>query len=211
MGLLALMVLGTIFVYPKLPAHLPVHWNIEGRADHYIAKSPISAFMIPGIIIAIYGLLLTLPIIDPKKNRYFLFAKSYLFIRYLLLCFLVVIYAIVTAQSLGIPLRLEKIVPAGTALLLIGIGNVMGKVKQNWFIGFKFPWTMSDEVNWNKTHRFGGKVFVVAGILGLIGLLLPSEWTVVFLIVPLIAGIITIGIYSYLLYVRKNPGLPSDG
>lgn len=204
LGLLVLMIIGTIIVYPKLPAELPVHWNIEGQVDHYVVKTALSVFLLPGIMMVTYFLMLGLPFIDPKKERYALFANSYLLIRYLLLCFLVIVYAIVTAKSIGAPLPIEKIIPAGASLLLIGIGNSMGKIRQNWFIGFKFPWTMSDEEVWNKTHRFGGKVFVGAGIIGFVGILFPPTMTAIFLLCPVLVGTVAIGGYSYWLYSKSS-------
>lgn len=204
LALLALVIIGTIIVYPKLPAELPIHWNIKGQVDHYVAKTPLSAFMLPGIMMVTYLLMLGLPYIDPKKERYALFANSYLFIRYLLLCFFVILYSIVTAKSIGVPLPIEKIIPAGVSLLCIGIGNSMGKIRQNWFVGFKFPWTMSDEEVWNKTHRFGGKVFVGAGCIGLAGILFPPAWTMIFLLGPLLVGILATGVYSYRLFEQKK-------
>lgn len=202
--LLALVIIGTIIVYPKLPAELPIHWNMEGQVDHYVAKTMLSAFMLPGLMMVTYFLMLALPFIDPKKERYALFANSYLFIRYLLLCFFVILYTIVTAKSIGVPLPIEKIIPASVSLLFIGIGNSMGKIRQNWFVGFKFPWTMTDEEVWNKTHRFGGKMFVATGFVGLVGSLFPPVWTMIFLFGPLFIGIIVTGVYSYRLYEKKR-------
>jgi uncharacterized membrane protein len=202
--LLALVIIGTIIVYQKLPAELPIHWNIMGQVDHYLAKTPLSAFLLPGIMLIMYGLMIGLPYIDPKKDRYTLFANSYLFIRYLLLGFFVILYTIVTAKSIGVPLPIEKVIPAGVSLLLVGIGNSMGKIRQNWFVGFRFPWTMSDEEVWNKTHRYGGKLFVASGFIGLSGILFSGAWTMVFLLCPLITGIIATGVYSYRLYAQKK-------
>ena len=76
----------------------------------------------------------------------------------------------------------------------------MPKVKQNYFLGIKLPWTYASEDNWNKTHRFGGKVWVVGGVLILLNMMLKVKYLEV---VIMIAMILLPTVYSYL-YSRKE-------
>jgi uncharacterized membrane protein len=91
-------------------------------------------------------------------------------------------------------------------LLFILMGNLMGKIRQNWFVGIRLPWTLSSENVWNKTHRLGGMLFVASGILLLFGLFLPGIWTYAMLLFSIVAILAGTGIYSYVIYKREIPG-----
>lgn len=51
------------------------------------------------------------------------------------------------------------------SLLLILVGNLVPKIKSNFFMGIQTPWTLFNDTVWNKTHRLGRKLFVFGGIL----------------------------------------------
>jgi len=55
----------------------------------------------------------------------------------------------------------------GVCLLLALLGNLMGKVRRNFYIGVRTPWTLANERVWNATHRFAGKTLVAGGLAGL--------------------------------------------
>ncbi len=77
----------------------------------------------------------------------------------------------------------------------------MGRVRHNYFVGFKFPWTLANEEVWKKTHRFGSKLMVLGGFLALIGVLITegSMRFIILMIGVLVPSIIT-AIYSYFVY-----------
>ena len=55
-------------------------------------------------------------------------------------------------------------------ILFIVIGNVMGKVRQNYIFGLRTPWTLSSEQAWDKTHRTIGRLIVALSVIGLLSL-----------------------------------------
>jgi uncharacterized membrane protein len=89
-----------------------------------------------------------------------------------------ILYLLTSLNGLGYNLPIEKIVPLGVGLLFIILGNYMPKVKKNWFVGIRTPWTLASEEVWNKTHRLGGKIFILAGLLMILGIWLPNNWTI---------------------------------
>jgi uncharacterized membrane protein len=109
------------------------------------------------------------------------------------------------SASLGFKVPVGKILPGCVAVLLIVLGNYMGKLRRNWFFGIRLPWTLSDEDNWNKTHRLGGKLFVASGIISLIGCVLPSQWTFGILISTISLSTIAVIASSYSLFSKKAP------
>ena len=87
------------------------------------------------------------------------------------------------------------------AVTFIVLGNYLPKVKQNYFLGIKLPWTLHDEENWDKTHKLAGKLWVIAGILMIIAGLLNL---VIISMIILFVSIIVPTFYSYLLYKNKK-------
>jgi uncharacterized membrane protein len=66
----------------------------------------------------------------------------------------------------------------------------MPRLKQNYFVGMRLPWTLSDVNNWEATHRYAGKFWTIGGLLiALFALLLDGVaqlvvfFSIVFLIV----------------------------
>jgi uncharacterized membrane protein len=84
------------------------------------------------------------------------------------------------------------------------MGNYMGKLKPNWFVGIRTPWTLSSETVWNKTHRFGGKVFMLGGLIMIITSIAPMSWRLPLFIADIIVLMLgTVG-YSYFVYLKEK-------
>ena len=93
-------------------------------------------------------------------------------------------------------------------VMFIGLGYYMPKLKQNYTIGIKVPWTLNSEENWNMTHRMAGKLYVVAGVISIIIALLNNVLSdevtiIIFMVVFLVTGIGSVA-YSFWLYKVKG-------
>ncbi len=201
--MIGFMAVIAIIAYPHLPDRLPIHWNIKGEADGYWPKNPFSTMFMPLLALGMRALFLVLPNVDPKKEKYTLFAREYSIIRTSTIAFVLYIHIVMIVNSAGYHFPVEKAVPGGVALLFIVLGNLMGKMRQNFFVGFKLPWTLVNEDIWNKTHRMGGRLMAGAGIITLFGVLLPPKWTMAMLLGPLFIAIGITTVYSYLIYMKK--------
>lgn len=201
--ILFLNLLAAVSLYPHMPDRVPIHWNAAGVADGYGGRA-FGAFFLPVINLALYLLFLVLPKLDPKKANYEKFAGAYLMIRYLFHLFMVGLFALTSMAGLGYPVDFGLWIASGTAVLFVILGYAMGKVRHNYFVGFRLPWTLASEEVWEKTHRFGSKAMVFGGLCALIGVLLTQN-TVRFAI--LMAGVflpvIITAVYSCLSY-RKT-------
>ncbi|HZJ41698.1 MAG TPA: SdpI family protein [Patescibacteria group bacterium] len=196
----------SIVSYKLLPEQVVTHWNISGEPDGWSSRNFYTIFF-PGILVFIYLLMNILPKIDPNKKRYAEFANVYLILRNILILTFLIIYSAATLSNIGYDINIGGIVSATIGILFIILGNYLGKIKRNWFIGIRTPWTISSENSWNKTHRLGGKLFI---ILGLITLLIPAFWPQAafwFLICGSFALIITITVYSYIIYKKDKSKL----
>lgn len=201
------MFITAIVTYPMLPDKLPVHWNIHGEVDRYMATNPFSAVLFPLIALFALGLFLFLPGVDPKREKYKLFSREYVIIQRVILFFFLVLYGVAIANSLGYAVPTGLVIPVAVGVLLIVLGNYMGKIRWNYFVGFKLPWTLANETVWNKTHRFGGKLFMIGGLLTVAGVFLPPAIRFGMLTVICILIVGGTVVYSWTMYRRENEEL----
>jgi len=198
-GLLALAAVLSFYFYQNFPGQVATHWNFAGEADAYSGRA-FAAFFFPALAIGIYLLMTFLPLVDPKRERYAEFGKAYNVLRLSITILMIGLYGIMSWNGLGHEAPINIVVPFAIGLLFIIIGNFLPKVKRNWFVGIRTPWTLSREDIWNKTHRLGGKMFVFAGLLMILMVFAPQAlypWMFGFVIALLVFG--TIG-YSWFLW-----------
>ncbi|KMY48958.1 SdpI family protein [Peribacillus loiseleuriae] len=185
--------------YQQLPAQVPIHWNLNGVANGYATKFN-GLLLNVSIMILLYALLIFLPKIDPKAQNYQKFSRSYSMIINAILFIFFLINVLVILTGIGYDIPIGKIVPLLVGFLFIVLGNYMHSVKPNYFVGIRTPWTLSNETVWKKTHRFGSRIFILAGVLFMSVPFLPSllvgkfMFPVIFLIILLPIG------YSYWIF-----------
>jgi uncharacterized membrane protein len=153
-----------VYFYQHFPEVVPVHWNISGEPDGFGSRA-MGAFTIPAVALFMYLMFVFIPYFDPKKDRYEQFGKTYQVFKGMMVMFMALLYFFASMNVLGYNYRIDVVTPVMIGVLFIILGNYMSKIKPNWFMGIRTPWTMSSEENWNKTHRFGAKVFVLSGFL----------------------------------------------
>lgn len=199
--LLAISVAAALFFYSRFGEIVATHWNMRGEVDGYSSKE-LGAFLMPGMIIIMYAMFNLIPLLDPRSERYLEFRSSYLKIREAILLFLLVASLVMGAANLGYINGVAKIIPIMVGLLFIFMGNLMGKIKTNWYVGLRNPWTLSDADTWNKANRFSGKAFIFAGLLIGIDGFLPEDWRLPVFITAIAIAVIAPTIYSFILYRR---------
>lgn len=201
--LLAASWVAAFYFYQHFPDRVVTHWNISGQADGWSGKG-FAAFFFPGLLSGIYLMFLILPMFDPKKDRYVEFSKVYNIFRNLILGIMVLIYFVASVSNLGIYLNVGVWISAAIGLLFVVLGNYMSKIKPNWFIGIRTPWTMSSEEIWNKTHRLGGKAFIIAGVLIAMSGLAPLRLRLPLFVFAIMIVLFGTVIYSYLSYLAEK-------
>lgn len=149
--------------YPQLPDPVPTHWNLSGVADGFTAK-PWGVLIYPAMLLFIWLVFKLIPVISPKGFRLDQFMGVVDVLQLSFMAFLTLIGIAALAAARG-SVDIGLIVPLAMGMLLIVIGNYLGKVRRNFFIGIRTPWTLASEEVWNRTHRLGGYLFVAAGVL----------------------------------------------
>lgn len=192
-------------VYDRLPATVPLHFNINGDADRIDSKAELwfPVLLLAIVSVGVYALISNLRSIDPKKTAG-LSPDLYQKIGAVVTVFFCALNLVIIHAAQQGSLQLNKFLLPLLGLFFAVLGNYMHSIKPNYFVGFRTPWTLENEDNWRKTHQLVGKLWVPGGLLVTISsLLLPAKaGLVVFLC---IIGIITLvpAVYSYL-YFKKN-------
>lgn len=187
----------SFYFYSNFPDRVAIHWNADGEIDGYSGRA-FAAFFFPLLNIAIYLLMLFVPYADPRKKNYKKFENVYHIVKGALAVFLTAVYLVVGLNGLNYTMPINIVIPAGAGLLFIVIGTYLGKIKPNWFLGIRTPWTLSSDMVWEKTHRFGSKVFLFGGILIILSAFFPHYFG--WFIGLFILMIFSVILYSYLIY-----------
>ena len=188
-------------LYGRLPQQMPTHWNIHGQVDGCSSKA-FAVFGLP-LLLAGVNLLVWFGLnSDPKRRN---IGKAVWYIGLYTAPVISVLMSSVTyLWALGYTqIPVDSVVMALVSVVFIAVGNYLPKCRQNYTSGIKLPWTLSDEENWNKTHRMAGPLWMVCGVLMLVNIFLKQEWL-------MLAGIFIAAfapmVYSYLLFRKKQKG-----
>ena len=192
-----LPILAGLILWNQLPEQMPTHWNAAGEVDGWSGKA-FAVFVLPLIMVAAQWLCMLGTAADPKKNNHS--EKVLHLVLWIVPALSVVLHAVTYATALGHSVPMEVVMPILIGLIFTIIGNYMPKCKQNYTIGIKIPWTLDNEENWNRTHRFAGWLWTFCGIGIICTGFFGGFW--VFLPITLLMVLAPI-IYSYVLH-RKG-------
>ena len=190
-----------IFYYPRMPEKMASHWNAQGRVDDYLSRFW-GMFLIPIALVGLALLFMAIPRIDPLKENIEKFRRYYDGFVILFMIFMVCVYLQMILWNIGIKIGPNVTLPIGTGLLFIGAGILCENAKRNWFIGIRTPWTLSSERVWDKTHKLGGKLFKIAGVIAMVGIFFQS-YVVFFVLVPVLLVAAYTIVYSYFEYQKE--------
>ncbi|MCW5942422.1 MAG: SdpI family protein [Fimbriimonadaceae bacterium] len=189
----------TAIVFPRLPERVPSHWDINGRVNG--TMSPIEA--------TVFGLGMPLLLLAFLVGGQWLSPKGYEVERFrgvwnYLFTVMIAMFAVI--QVIMLQAALHPDWDAGRAIIVtilafLGlIGNVMSKVRPNFWAGFRTPWTLASEEVWTQTHRLGAKLMVGAGVLGAIAVAVGLPVAPVFFV--LLAAMLYPVLHSLIVYKR---------
>lgn len=202
-SLVGAMLVFTAAVYGMLPERMPTHWNIAGEVDGYSNRFP-GAFLMPGIALALWLLLPLLRRIDPRRNNYERFDETFWLVLNVIIAFMAAMQVLMVGAALGWPIDMTRAMLVMMGVMLIGLGNYLPRVRSNWWMGIRTPWTMESETVWRETHRIAGFTLVASGVIALLASVLPSEIGIAVAMAGLMAGTMIPVVYSYVLYRREG-------
>ncbi|MBE5865786.1 MAG: DUF1648 domain-containing protein [Lachnospiraceae bacterium] len=189
-----------LFMWNILPDRMTTHWGMSGEADGFSSKA-FAVFVLPLILLATHWLCIFFTLRDPKNKEQS--SKVFAMIMWIIPITSLITNGMVYAVSLGSAVGIDIAVRVLLGLMFIILGNYLPKCKQNHTIGVKVSWALQNEENWNKTHRFTGRLWVAGGVILLATLFIPMEDMMgLFLTVILLLSFVPM-LYSYL-YYRKQ-------
>lgn len=201
--LILIVILAGVFLWSRLPDPMASHWNEADQVDGYMGKFW-GAFLLPVMMIGLTLLFLAIPSIDPLKKNIADFRGWFNVFIVLFNLFMAFVHGLTLAWNLGhTGIRMSVAMVPAMGLLFILIGLMIRKAKRNYFIGIRTPWTLANDVVWEKTHLLGSKLFIAAGILTLLSLLFPDKAFVILMVSVLGASLIAV-VYSYLVFRQEE-------
>lgn len=184
-------------VYDELPQQIAIHFDGAGNPDNYASKA-MAAFGIP-LLLAAINLYSNFRVTRDTKVEN---ASSTLRMlsKWLvpILSIILVPVTLFTAMGKQIPIVMIASAIAGAAFVICG--NYLPKCKRNYTIGIKLPWTLDNEDNWNRTHRFSGFVWVVGGFIVIANAFVQIPYLLIAVVICLL---LLPFLYSYLFYRRQ--------
>jgi uncharacterized membrane protein len=187
----------TLIVYPQLPSSVPTHWDIHNQVNGYSPKWTLFLFG-PGFMAGMIVLFYFLPWLSPKHFEVDSFRATYLHIMLIIVAMFGYFQAVILWAGVGHAMDVGRAIVGGISLLFALLGNVLGKVRRNFYIGVRTPWALANERVWNATHRFAAKTFVIGGVIGLILTLMGFTGWPAF--ISLMVGALAPVVYSLVFY-----------
>jgi uncharacterized membrane protein len=151
-----------------LPEKVPTHWGVRGEPDAFVERDAILPMLLilPGMMAFMVLLSLALPWLSPKQFSIETFRGTYNYLMALLVFLFGYIHCVALAAQMQAQFDMVRWLVGGILLILAALGNVLGKVKRNFYVGVKTPWTLASDVVWTRTHRLAAWLMVSGGIIG---------------------------------------------
>ena len=195
--IILLPVLFGLILWDVLPEQMATHWGINGEADGWSSRFW-AVFAMPAITFITHWICIFVTGLDPKNKGQNKKVVGMIF----WICPMVSLFAsaVIYSTAFGKEFSMDLVQLIVIGLMFVLIGNYLPKCKHNYTIGIKVPWALHDEENWNATHRFGGRVWVVGGFLIMVSVFLPENAVPYAMIILLLLILIIPTAYSYLFY-----------
>lgn len=198
--IIILPVVAGLLIWNYLPESMTTHWNMKGEADGFSSKA--FAIFVPSLILLFSHWLCVWATTLDKRNKE-QSNKVLGMVFWIMPITSLLVNGAMYSVALDLDFSIDIAVRVLLAIMFLLFGNYMPKCKQNSTIGVKVIWSLKNEENWNKTHRFTGRLWVSGGLLLLVTMLVPMEKLIyVFLTLIFIMAFAPM-IYSYA-YYRKQ-------
>ena len=198
-----LPIVAGVILWDKLPDQIATHFGPSGEADGWSSKA-FAVFGTPLIMLGVHVLCAFVSMLDPKRKNFD--GKAFGLVLWIVPVLSIILSGVVLGKALGMEINITTVVLIAIGIMFILLGNYLPKVGQNYTVGIKVAWALNDPENWAATHRFGGKVFMVTGVLSIAVAFLcnvSNAFIWVYVAIATIAAFAPM-IYSYV-YYRKHP------
>jgi uncharacterized membrane protein len=199
----ALLILATVAfsvsVYSRLPERMVIHWSVSGQPDGFGSRV-FGVFLLPVVMLALWGLLLVLPKLDPRSANIEKFRDTYDVFVIAVIAVMCVLQVGIVGSALGWPIQVARLAPISIGVLFVVLGNLLPRFRSNFFFGIRTPWTLSSETVWTRTHRVGGYLMMLMGLLLVVAGIVGSTLWFTVAIGGAMVLMLSILAYSYVLW-----------
>jgi uncharacterized membrane protein len=190
----------SVLAYPKMPERMASHWGPSGEVDGWMNKT-VGLFFMPVFMLGLTLLFFVVLLIDPLRKNIDKFFNYYAGFIVVFNLFMLVVHGWMILWNMNIQIPANVFVPIALACLFFYIGIICPHTKPNWFMGIRTPWTLSNEIVWQKTHKLGGILFKTAAIILLIGAAF-QDYIVAFILIAVFLVAIVPLIYSFVVWKK---------
>lgn len=185
-----------LLLWNQLPEQIATHFSMNGTPDGWSSKG-FTVFVLPLVLAGVHWICIVATFHDPKKSN--IGEKMLQLVLWIVPILSCVTYGAIFAIALGVPMNMSSLVSPMLGLLFLILGNYMPKNHQNYTIGIRLPWTLNSQENWNRTHRFASRLWMLAGAVMILNGLLQQEWLLIGII--FVTGVLPM-VYSFMLYKK---------
>lgn len=203
LSIVALTVVVSILAYPSLPERLAIHFGSGGEPDSFLAK-PLALAIMPVLGVGAVVMFKILPRLDPLGENVAAFQRYYDLVAVLAVGILAYVQGVVLAWNLGVDFSIMHAIVPLLAVSYYVVGVVIENAEQNWFVGIRTPWTLSNEAVWRETHDRTAVLFKLAGVVTLAAIPYPDLFAL-FAIGPIAVAALVATVYSFVVYRRVTP------
>lgn len=201
-AVLAAAVASLVF-WPRLPPEVLTHWSLRGEPDGTSSRT-LAALTGPAAILVLTLLVQLLPKIDPKRENYPRFHGVYWLVVNAVILWVLVLHVALLAFGAGAPVSVQHVIAGGSAVLMLVLGNSFGRIRPNWFMGIRTPWTLESPEVWRRTHRMAAWLFVGAGIVTGVAVLIPRVDPLEIAMVAVLAAILVSVVFSLIFWFQEK-------
>ena len=195
------MVFG-VAMWEKLPRLIAIHWGFDGNEDAFAGPLAAVLFM-PLVLLAVHLLCIFITVRENGKSGGEQNEKMMRLVFWIIPFISLYASAVIYGTAFGLKISISFLTCLLLGVMFVVIGNYLPKCRRNRTVGIKVKWALANDENWNATHRFGGKVWVVCGILVLLCAFLPEECFMVVGAILLVGAALLPTLYSYLFYKKQ--------
>ena len=188
--------------YPYLPDRIATHWDASGNVNGYSSRNFILTFN-PILILGLGLFMLFIPRLDPLRANLTGFRGLYHVVIVVFAGFILYLQVAILLLNLGWQANILNLLLPAFAVLFFMMGMLVDKARRNWFIGIRTPWTLSNDLVWEKTHHLGGRLFKLSAVICLLGVFLP-QMAFFFMVVPPLSVSLILVVYSYVIYQTNS-------
>jgi uncharacterized membrane protein len=211
LALIASMFLVAAVSWSRVPDRIPTHWNGYGEVDDYGGKFtgllllPLVTLMIYlGNFVFVYTLAAGMPGVLDHNTA----GRVYSAFRIASIFLLSMVYAAMAMAAWGHPVNVSTASMIGMGVLVMVVGNFLGKIRPNWCVGVITPWTLASRESWNKTHRLSGWLAMMIGLLIAATGIIWTTWMLAVLILACLLSVVAVIAYSYAMYLDDPHPVP---